>query len=163
MILSNTEIHLALDNRRLVIEPEPFPRFLDASGLCPYQTSSVDLRLGSEISYFKEGLPINVDLRRGSFANLFGPNSEHRVITEEQPFALKPGKQVLGKTLEKITLAEGGQDDVVSEPGAIPRPDPSWWASLIQSLSYVQNAVRSPKRTNEEKSGPSSSTAKLMS
>lgn len=47
---------------------------------------------------------MNIDLRRGGFADLFGPNSETFKLTEEQPFVLKPGKLVLGKTLEKITL-----------------------------------------------------------
>ena len=28
---------------------------------CPYQTSSVDLRLANEISYFKEGLPLDIN------------------------------------------------------------------------------------------------------
>jgi dCTP deaminase len=105
MILSNSELHAALDSRRLIIEPEPSPRYPTEDGKCPYQTSSVDLCLGNEISYFKEGLPISVDLRKGGFANLFGPNSIVTTITEEQPFALKPGKLVLGKTLEKLTLS----------------------------------------------------------
>ncbi len=105
MVLSNSELHAALDDGRLKIEPEPSPRYPAEDGKCPYQTSSVDLCLGNEISYFKEGLPINVDLRKGGFANLFGPNSIVTTITENQPFALKPGKLVLGKTLEKLTLS----------------------------------------------------------
>ena len=56
MILSNVDIHRALDERRLVIRPEPLPRLLTGNQECPYQTSAVDLRLGNEFSYFKEGL-----------------------------------------------------------------------------------------------------------
>ncbi len=105
MILSNIEIHKALDDGRLILEPEPLPRKPDESGSdCPYQTSSVDLRLGNEISYFNVDLPINIDLRSGGFARLFGPNSQSQTITEEQPFVLEPGRLVLGKTLEKIEL-----------------------------------------------------------
>jgi dCTP deaminase len=103
MILSNHSIHEALDKGWLKITPEPQPRQMSASG-CPYQTSAVDLRLGHEIAFFKEGLPLNIDLRRGSFANLFGPNSVSRQISEEQPYSLAPGKLVLGKTLERIEL-----------------------------------------------------------
>ncbi len=112
MILSNVEIQLALDSGRLVIEPRPKP-FHPAAGsdeFCPYQTTSVDLRLGNEIAFFREGLAVNIDLRRGKFSDLFGPYSESRQITDDQPFSLAPGKFVLGKTLERVTLPLVGVD-----------------------------------------------------
>jgi deoxycytidine triphosphate deaminase len=48
MILSNVEIQRALDEGRLIIRPEPSPRQPPANGVgeCPYNTTSVDLRLG---------------------------------------------------------------------------------------------------------------------
>ena len=106
MILSNVEIQNALDQRRLIIDPEPLPRRPTgvASDDCPYQTSSVDLTLGDEIAYFREGLALDINLSRGGFAGLFGPNSESRTITDEQPFVLAPGKLVLGKTRERVAL-----------------------------------------------------------
>jgi len=105
MILSNLSIHEALDKGWLVLNPEPSPRRkTDDDSDCPYQTSAVDLRLGSEIAFFKEGLAVNIDLRKGDFRTLFGPNSENRVITEDQPFVLKPNRLVLGKTLERVSL-----------------------------------------------------------
>lgn len=105
MILSNVSIHEALDNGWIKLSPEPIPRLKTAGGpKCPYQTSSVDLRLGPEISYFKEGIPAQLDLRKGDFNAMFGPLSETRQLTEDQPFVLKPGKLVLGKTLEYVTL-----------------------------------------------------------
>jgi len=108
MILSNVEIHRALDERRLVLDPEPSPRTPGGLNIdCPYRTSSVDLRLGDEISYFEEDLPLNVDLRGGRFSKLFGPNSSCRKITSEQPFVLMPHRLVLGKTLERIELPVG--------------------------------------------------------
>jgi len=111
MILSNLEIHRALDEKRLVIRPEPLPRLPNGPGECPYQSTSIDLRLGSEISYFKEGLPFDINLRRGTFAQLFGPNSITQHISEEQPFVLRPNRLVLGRTLEHIELpmASSGQ------------------------------------------------------
>lgn len=106
MILSNSAIFIALDEKRLVIEPEPAPRdpndAPDADW--PYGTTAVDLRLGDEISWFNEGLAVNIDLRRGNFAQLFGPNSTSRKISEEQPFVLMPGKLVLANTLERVEL-----------------------------------------------------------
>src|SRR5262249_29455082 len=115
MILSNVEIHRALDERRLVLEPEPHPRTPDLSrSICPYQASSVDLRLGDEISYFKEDLPINIDLRRGNFAKLFALNSSRTKITSEQPFVLSPNRFVLGKTLERIELPIAADGDCLA-------------------------------------------------
>jgi dCTP deaminase len=50
MILSNVEIQRAIDDGRLVLDPEPLPRRLGSEGrACPYQTSSIDLRLGEEL------------------------------------------------------------------------------------------------------------------
>lgn len=108
MILSNREIHAALDDGRLVIHPEPAPRTPEGED-CPYQTTAVDLRLGNEISYYKQGLPLNINLKRGGFARLFGPNSESVTLTEEQPFVLRPGHFVLGRTLETVELTLDGE------------------------------------------------------
>lgn len=104
MILSNVEIHRALDQGRLVIDPEPHPRLPGDGVDCPYQASAVDLTLGDEMSWMKDDPPFNIDLRRGGFAKLFGPYSERRKITTEQPFMLAPGKLVLGKTHERVAL-----------------------------------------------------------
>ena len=113
MILSNVSIQEAIDKGWLIIRPEPTPRMKTPERPdCPYQTSAVDLRLGSEIAYFKEGLAINIDLRRGTFADLFGPNSENRTIGTEQPYSLAPGKLVLAKTLESVELPEIQDADV---------------------------------------------------
>lgn len=110
MILSNLSIHEALDNGWLKIQPEPIPRQKSPGVDCPYQTSAVDLRLGNEIAYFKEGLAINIDLRRGNFADLFGPLSERFKLTDAQPFSLQPKHFVLGKTMERVEvpILDGG-------------------------------------------------------
>jgi dCTP deaminase len=105
MILSNRSIHKALDEGRLIIDLEPKPREAMAGGDdCPYQTSAVDLRLGNEISRFRDKLPINVDLTRGGFADLFGPNSVTTMITEDHPFVLEPHHFLLAKTFERVAL-----------------------------------------------------------
>jgi dCTP deaminase len=105
MILSNVEIQRALDHGWLVIDPEPVPRRPDENGaVCPYQTSSVDLRLGDCVSYLKDGLPVDINMRRGGFASLFAPYSIEQRLTAEQPFVLRPGRLVLGRTLERVEL-----------------------------------------------------------
>lgn len=104
MILCNVAIHQALDEGRLVIKPEPLPRLPTDGQTSPYQTTAVDLRLGDEISIFKPGRPFDINLTRGSFADLFGPNSDTEKLTAKRPYVLEPNKLVLGKTLEHITL-----------------------------------------------------------
>ena len=105
MILSNREIQTAMDTGRLIIDPEPLPRAPSYVGeSCPYSTSSVDLTLGDEISYFRESLAINIDLRKGQFRDLFGPNSVTHCITKQQPYSLEPGKLVLGKTRQIVSF-----------------------------------------------------------
>ena len=106
MIFSNSAIFAALDEKRLVIDPEPKPRNPadDPGADWPYGTSAIDLRLGDEVSWFNDGLAINIDLRRGKFARLFGPNSSSRKITNDQPYALMPNKLVLANTLEHVEL-----------------------------------------------------------
>lgn len=115
MILSNSEIHRALDQKRLIIDPEPQPRIPGSDGLdCPYQTSAVDLRLGSEIAYFHSKLPFDINLGQGGFATLFGRHSERQTISNEQPFSLKPGRLVLGKTLERVELPIGADGECLA-------------------------------------------------
>lgn len=105
MILSNSEIFRALDERRLITTPEPAPRTAPSDGTrYPFQTSSVDLRLGHEIAYFKDDLPVSIDMRGGKFNTLFGANSISHRITKEQPYYLQTGKFVLGNTLERVEL-----------------------------------------------------------
>lgn len=105
MILSNVSIHQALDEGWLKISPEPEPRTKGTGGAkCPFQTSAVDLRLGNEVAYFKDGVPAQIDLRKGDFNALFGPLSETRMLTDEQPYVLRPSKLVLAKTLERVEL-----------------------------------------------------------
>jgi dCTP deaminase len=111
MILSNVGIHEALDQGWIRIDPEPAPRQkVEVGPRCPFQTSAVDLRLGTEVAFFKEGIPALVDLRKGDFNTMFAPLSERRTLTDDQPFVLRPNKLVLGKTFERVAFplqAEG--------------------------------------------------------
>lgn len=105
MILSNSSLQECLDRGLVRIEPRPLPPRPVPGGIpCPYQTTAVDLRLGPEVAHFNDGLAINLDLRRGRFADLFGNNSVRATISNEQPYALHPGKFVLARTMEWIEL-----------------------------------------------------------
>ena len=102
MILSNIEIHKALDEGRLRIDPEPTPRFPSLENPnCPYDTTSVNLRLGARISIPKEGTYI-FDLRKGGIAKFLTDNSQHLEITEQQPYILERNRFILTQTLEEV-------------------------------------------------------------
>jgi dCTP deaminase len=106
MILCNLEIQRALDERRLLIAPEPIPRRPAVAGEhCPYDTHSVDLRLADEISVpIDEGVT-SIDLARpGKVAAFINRNSTRHTISREQPYNLAPRQFVLGRTLERIAL-----------------------------------------------------------
>ncbi len=105
MILSNLEIHKALDEGRLVIEPEPTPR---EKGIgvkyCPYDTHTVDLRLGNEITIPKKGAYAYDFMATGNIADLIAQNSEKQILAPNRPYHLEPGNFILAQTLETIKL-----------------------------------------------------------
>ncbi|MBN1766470.1 MAG: dCTP deaminase [Sedimentisphaerales bacterium] len=104
MILSNIEIHRALDEKRLIIEPEPQPRIPTLGQECPYDSHSVNLKLHEEILKPKSG-KFSIDLTQpGSLAQLITEHSEKYIISKKQPYMLAPGEFVLARTLEKIDL-----------------------------------------------------------
>lgn len=102
MILSNKTLQEVLEKRWVVIEPLPTPLTPTVAEECPYQTTAVDLRLGSEISMPTEKIPINIDLRDGRFRELARRFYKPYQITEQQPFALQPNTFVLGRTVESV-------------------------------------------------------------
>ena len=101
MILSNVEIHKAIDEGRLIIAPDPRPRNCEEIG-CPYDTTAVDLHLSSSLSIPSSG-PFNYDLRRGGIATFLARNSKH-VEIPPAGYVLEPRLFVLGRTQERVTL-----------------------------------------------------------
>ena len=106
MILSNVEIHKALKQGRLVITPEPHPRFPSVEHPhCPYDTCSVDLRLGSAISVPKTEQPFTYDLTdTKQLSSFLAQNSIKKTLAKDQPYQLKKNTFVLGQTLENVDL-----------------------------------------------------------
>lgn len=105
MLLSNLEIHKALDEGRLVIDPEPQPRFREIGvKYCPYDSHTVDLKLGNEIK-IPELESATIDFTApGKIANLIARNSKQHILEEDRPYTLGPGKFLLAQTLEAVTL-----------------------------------------------------------
>ena len=108
MILSNVEIVRCLDEGLFSIRPlagnDPTQS--------PFNTSAVDLRLGNEILVpNKQQAPIQLDLRKSGIAQFWANHSKSLIITEEQPFSLRPNQLILAKTLESVDFPlneEGG-------------------------------------------------------
>ncbi len=104
MILSNVGIQAALDAQDLVITPEPSPRKpTEYQNSCPYDTCSVNLQLGDEISIPKPGKPFTLDLRRGGVAK-FLPEFHESIIIGSGGYALAPNHFILAKTKERVHL-----------------------------------------------------------
>jgi dCTP deaminase len=103
MILCNHEIHKALDDGRLVITPEPSPRFPTPGQDCPYDTHTVDLRLGSPITIPEPG-PYDFNLMRNGLPGFLTKNSQEIDLAARGSYPLEPRQFVLGITLETIHL-----------------------------------------------------------
>lgn len=104
MILSNVELHKALDEKRLIIEPEPVPRFPAVGVHCPYDTHTVDLRLGNEIAIPNAGVFVYDHTQPGKLSEHVARYSEKHVISERTPFKLERDQFVLGITHERVHL-----------------------------------------------------------
>ncbi|HXG58245.1 MAG TPA: dCTP deaminase [Thermoanaerobaculia bacterium] len=105
MILSNDGIQKALDAGDLVISPEPGPRRPTAEERsCPYDTCSVNLRLGPRISIPKKGKPITLDLRRGGVAAFLPELYETIGLDRTGGYALPPNRFILGQTQDRVHL-----------------------------------------------------------
>jgi len=105
MILSNVEIHRALDQGDIVLDPEPFPRLPSLQGAkSPYDTTAVNLRLAPSLSVCKGAAPINFDLRKPGLADLITKIYEPVTMDEDGGYSLKPRQFVLGNTVEVVTL-----------------------------------------------------------
>ena len=85
MILSNLEIQKALEQGRLVIEPEPLPRRPATGEYCPYDTHAVDLRLYHEITVPQAG-PYHYDVsERGTLSEVIARHSQKAPLTAKEP------------------------------------------------------------------------------
>lgn len=103
MILSNDEIHKAIDAGRLVIDPEPMPRKKGyGDKYCPYDSHAVDLRLGNQLTVPKPGAYCYDFTDTGDIGVHISKNCEHFKLTPDQPYRLKKGQFVLAQTLERV-------------------------------------------------------------
>ncbi len=101
MILSDVDIKEAIGAGKILIEPPP-----DED---QYSSSSLDLRLGNEFKTWNESLVHDAGVQpHVTFSNVqfqkLAPYLEELPRTADGKVVLKPGKFILAKTYEKITL-----------------------------------------------------------
>lgn len=98
MILSDQDILREIEAGNIVFDPP-----INEEDI---QTSSVDIHLGSEVSYFKpihEAVITEIDLSHPNLATSFEQLLETVTIPGDG-YRLEPGKFVLSNILEKLTL-----------------------------------------------------------
>src|SRR3954465_1121809 len=103
MILSNVAMQQAMEEGRLVIDPRPEPLRPAEGQKCPYDTHSVNLRLGNELS-IPQGGPFSFDLMQGGDLAIFLSRNSEKVTISRTGHPLERGQFVLGITLETISL-----------------------------------------------------------
>ena len=105
MILSNVELHRALDAGDIVIAPEPNPRLPSlANPRSPYDTTAVNLTLSSSLSVSIDNPPMAFDLRKPGIVKLLTSVYQAKEIDPDGGYSLPPGRFVLGNTIETIEL-----------------------------------------------------------
>jgi hypothetical protein len=82
MILSNVEIHRAIDEGNIIIEPEPQPRLPTLQNPnSPYDTTAVNLRLSRYLSVCKKPQPLAFDLRQRGLARIIHDGASRSVFS----------------------------------------------------------------------------------
>jgi dCTP deaminase len=104
-VLSNLAIVRALDAGQLRIEPRPAPG--PAAVDSPFNSSSVDLRLASELRVPRPNLSLTFDLRQGNIAETLERICEPYEMGSTG-FLLEPHRFVLGRTIEHVALPLDG-------------------------------------------------------
>lgn len=115
MILSNVEIHRAIDEGRIIIRPEPLPRNPAERG-SPYDTHSVDVTLGSVLSRIQP-VKMSFDLHRPGtiqtdFTKTLITVSKQFDLTDLGSYQLDRDTFVLGQTEQWLELPIPSTGDV---------------------------------------------------
>ncbi len=113
MILSNLEMQKALESGRLVIDPRPMPLRPTKDQKCPYDTHTVNLRLGNEISLPLPG-PFSFDLMHGGDLTQFLSRNSEKILLQKTGYPLERLHFALGITLEYISLPIDHAENVES-------------------------------------------------
>jgi dCTP deaminase len=103
MILSNIKMQEALESGRLIITPKPLPLRPSVGQKCPYDTHTVNLTLGTELSIPQSG-PYTFDLESGANLSSFLSKNSDKISIPAAGYALKRSQFILGVTREVVAL-----------------------------------------------------------
>lgn len=103
MILSNIKMQEAIKSGRLVIDPTPLPLRPAVGQKCPYDTHTVNLTLGAELS-LPQGGPYTFDLASGANLSSFLSKNSEKITIPIAGFALERSQFILGLTREIVSL-----------------------------------------------------------
>ena len=95
MILADTEIEKALQNKKIIIQP--VPEFDQALSAC-----SIDLRLHNEFEIFKHASTTCYDVRKNNQLTI----NQKVTIKNSESFIIQPGEFALASTHEWIELPD---------------------------------------------------------
>ena len=107
MILSGEDIHKALADGRMVVEPAPKPEDID--------TTSIDLRMGEPLWVWKQDTressrkALRVNLDEYDYREF---SKENQMEVDKEPsgrYVLWPGSVYLGSTFEKVQFPAGSR------------------------------------------------------
>ena len=117
MLLSNTAIFNALDDGRLVILPEPIPRYRHMDGFkSPYDSTAVNLSLGNILRIPKNEMSIVFDVPSGKISDTLQVVYEEKKLANDEYYNLQPGSFILSNTLESIKLPKNRKKEWSSKP-----------------------------------------------
>jgi dCTP deaminase len=105
MLLSNTAIYDALDDGRLVIEPEPAPRERGQDRKSAYDSTAINLTLGNLLSIPKPGMSIMFNVPVGNISNTLATTCDEKRLSDGEAYHLEPNVLILATTKEFIKLA----------------------------------------------------------
>ena len=117
MLLSNTAIFNALDDGRLVISPEPTPRYqrMDGSRL-PYDATAVNLSLSNILRIPKKEMSIVFDVANGRISDTLQAVYDEKKLANGESYNLEPGNFILSSTRESIKLSKDRKKEWGSKP-----------------------------------------------
>ncbi|CAN5192038.1 dCTP deaminase [soil metagenome] len=117
MLLSNTAIYEALDDGRLVVKPEPSPRYPSISTpKTPYDSTAVNLTLGNVLRIPKDNMSISLDVPGGNITETLKQLCKEKVLDNSEAFELKKGTFILGNTREYIHLPRERKSEWGTKP-----------------------------------------------
>lgn len=104
MLLSNVHIWEALDDKRLVIEPQPFPRDEGESKKSPYDATGVNLTLGNTLRIPHDNISLAMDASSGDILKTLDLLCDEKTLADGDAHVLQPNEFILANTKEFVSL-----------------------------------------------------------